>query len=496
MAYIPQAILTGPAGAEAISSISVTETLSEGWQWQAELAALKAHYTRNTDDIRTRTVGTDGLRLIDAADASTKFDLLISDGAHALHLPPLALNDISEDLRGRGNLSGIDEGTRLLTLETNAGSAAWQGKTSTAAIIQHIKQTALSDTSSLADCYGNAISSNYVMAFGEGYTSWAAALQEVLECQGYEWRFSRSASGPFPALELVPVNFSAVSPGYSESPMIWHINCPWSGITRRRDYTQRRTKLEFQKTTPGVVTGSISNQGRQWRRSFNFNVVNGTFVFNNYTSNSETWTQYDAAMQLPSPIRWAKIDKKPTGFNVYAYKNDPTGTDAPGTPISVHGTRFAGERNYLRIQGELTLPAQGFGLSSAPSTAVAWPPVGLSVSYSALPFANVPDNYELAFNYVYDSGQTPELAAESVITGTLWTSRSQLAALAPMYLWDLNRQSHQITYSGPLQPYIRAGHGIKYSGLPPSVVDSVTHSIGGGTASTTCVCSVLGDAQW
>ncbi len=342
MAYLPHAKLTGPAGQEIVSSVSVTETLSEGWTWQANLAALKAHYTRSGNDIRTQTVGNANLRLIDASDASTNFDLSISDGEHLLHLPPLALEDMSEDLQGSGSLGGIDRGTQKLTGEISASDLHWQGRTSTTEILNHIRSAALSDTTQLVDIYGNAMQSHYVMAFGEGYDTWCAAMQEVLECFGYEWRISRSAQGA-PLLELVPVNFSLSSPGYNESPMVWHNSLAWSGITRRRDYTQRRTKLQFQKTTPGVITGSVSNQGRQWNRTFNFNVVDGTFVFNNWSGSSETWTQYDAAMHLPSPIRWAKIDKKPAGFNVYAYKNDPTGTDAAGDLISVHGTRFAGE---------------------------------------------------------------------------------------------------------------------------------------------------------
>jgi hypothetical protein len=85
-----------------IDSVTVTESVNEGWTWSATLPVIP-RYAENKS-------------LMDAFQGEAyRFLLTIESNGQELALPPLVATGYEEDVTGGGSISGVDEATFLLT---------------------------------------------------------------------------------------------------------------------------------------------------------------------------------------------------------------------------------------------------------------------------------------------------------------------------------------------------------------------------------------------
>ncbi len=103
---------------------------------------------------------------------------------------------------------------------------------------------------------------------------------------------------------------------------------------------------------------------------------------------------------------------------------------------------------------------------------------------------------DLAFCVNHDSGIEPPRPADEPWVEQWLPSQAYVEARVQTYLWSRNRQTHTISWEGPPCLWLPLGHVLTWPGCPNSRVESITHTLGPGQASTSVESAALGSAQW
>ncbi len=103
---------------------------------------------------------------------------------------------------------------------------------------------------------------------------------------------------------------------------------------------------------------------------------------------------------------------------------------------------------------------------------------------------------DLAFCVNHDSGIGPARPADEPWVEQWLPSQAYVEARTQTYLWARNRQTHTLSWEGPPCLWLPLGHVLTWPGCPDSRVESITHTLGPGQASTSVESAALGSAQW
>lgn len=103
---------------------------------------------------------------------------------------------------------------------------------------------------------------------------------------------------------------------------------------------------------------------------------------------------------------------------------------------------------------------------------------------------------DLAFCVNHDSGIEPARPADEPWVDQWLPSQAYVEARTQTYLWARNRHTHTLSWEGPPCLWLPLGHVLTWPGCPDSRVESITHTLGPGQASTSVESAALGSAQW
>lgn len=200
-----------------IDSVTVTESVNEGWTWSATLAQVPYY--------------TGGRSLLDAfPNEAFKFTMVISANGQSLALPPLMATGYEEDVSGGGSISGIDEATYLLTRRRCVLTAS--GGTSSASILASAAyQTDLSGV--LIDHVDWSFTIEEVEQ--SGVTAMLPHVNRICDIACQEWVAQLGANNTCD-IRFYPLDIEA-------APGSWQPD--WSRVVRRRDKTSRVTHLQI-----------------------------------------------------------------------------------------------------------------------------------------------------------------------------------------------------------------------------------------------------------
>jgi len=199
-----------------IDSVTVTESVNEGWTWSATLAQVPYY--------------TGGRSLLDAFPTEAfKFTMVISANGQSLALPPLMATEYEEDVSGGGSISGVDEATYLLTRRRCVLTAS--RRTSSASILASAAyQTDLSGV--LIDHVDWSFNIEEVEQ--SGTTAMLPHVNRICDIACQEWVAQLGANNTCD-IRFYPLDIEA-------APGSWQPD--WSRVVRRRDKTSRVTTMQ------------------------------------------------------------------------------------------------------------------------------------------------------------------------------------------------------------------------------------------------------------
>lgn len=211
----------------------------------------------------------------------------------------------------------------------------------------------------------------------------------------------------------------------------------WTSVRRKRSFSSRITSMKFIKTTKIASGGAYS-------------VTSGDVV--------------DLA-SAGAPFHSAQVNQA----GATLWQGDPgAGGTAVGTGVAkdtagiTHAT--AGATGQLVVMGT--------------------------------PNGRVPAGVELAFEHLHDSGISPPRPRDEPWRETLWPNKAYVIARAQTYLWRENRGTHTYSFEGPPALGLGLGEKLTWPGVPDSRIESITHTLGIGQASTSVEAAVLASDQW
>lgn len=200
-----------------IDSVTVTESVNEGWTWSATLAQVP----RYAGD----------MSLTDAFQSEAfRFFLSIESNGVTLALPPLVATGYEEDVSGGGSVSGVDEATYLLT--RRRGVLTGSGATSSASILASAAyQVDLSGVLiDYIDWYFNIEEVEQ-----SGITAMLPHVNRICDIACQEW-VSQLGAGGTCDVRFYPLDIEA-------APGSWQPD--WSRVVRRRDTASRVSSMHI-----------------------------------------------------------------------------------------------------------------------------------------------------------------------------------------------------------------------------------------------------------
>lgn len=478
MAYLQ---LTCDGSLLNVVSLNITETVSRGYEFSAQIANGAALNSVNTGSIFTLTIHGD------SPNSSRTF-------------PPLIVTALEVDAQGNAAISGLDRTTWRLSqskLLEPIGS-----ETQTTAL-----STVVTSLLSNYEVQGQFTSGGSDLVFGlTNLTSnGIALLDRLLGLMNYDWRVESSGN-----LSIYPLPF-AQTQGQTVAP------CQAS---RHRDFTQRKTSLIFQKalTVPDYSDMTIQNGG--------VTTTTEQILQNPYAAEAsagyprdvwiDPWTQNRVQIKLPVTttyysqayalggeflhIEVLEQNDLDNNWHIDWFNGDP-GT--PAAPLNVQkiGSTYGLQTITTNADAPITHARLWHSVSyqnyqnSGAQTVIEFPHhVGPQAKIRA--YKAVPNSNTNAFQYVYDSGKTPANPDENIISDTIWNNKAQCESKAAGQMWADNRQSHTIDYTLPLSPALRVGDCVQFGSLPVAAIDSLSHSFSAQTAQTALQCAVTGVNQW
>lgn len=280
---------------------------------------------------------------------------------------------------------------------------------------------------------GHDVWSFPILEFEEtGRTNMLVHIQRLMDVAGYEFRVVRNGLGQG-VLEFYPLEFAPTGPPPALQPA-------WTRVTRPREFTERATQMVYTKTSRMSDARSIPPRAAG-------NVV--TLGGNAFHSAQSTF---------PGVTFW---------------DGDPT---AGGIQRGGNGVSYA-DGSITHVRAETDTP--DFVVQGTEAV-------------------HVPPGVDLSFSYPHDSGISPPRPADEPWEETLFPSEAYVAARAELYLWRANRNTHNLEWEGPpcLATWFGLGYVLTWPGRPDSRVESITHALGGGQASTKVRSATLGSSQW
>lgn len=456
--------LRGPRGdVLPVSSLSLTETPNEGWRWQVSLPYISHNYTVYTGDTpRENCYGNGTVSLLEAFLPHHPWFLTVSDGVNTLPLTSLVATDISETPSG-GEVSGVDWvfyrlTSKMLDVSHMINDAV---NTTTTALVS----AAITDALGAGFPVSGAVDNFFVCNFGGGESNALAVVKRVLDVTNQELRSSRIAGND--TVEIINVDHvGSSSTVYSD--------CAFSSVTRRRNLLERKTSMDFVKSTPSTSSGTITNgRGNGGWNSKACQISSTGLMYVQLNNAKQMARDWGPDWWSGDPDSDANAHQCGRGSHCYGSEHFP-----------ITHARFRQWRYF-------DTPGQGTLIEDI------WPPDGISADFIGHSWAGLPHGYQLAIAHTYDTGMTPALPEQSAWEETLWMNKEQIQLRQACYMWINNKDSHRISYSGPLDLRLRVGNVIRYTGQPDSRIEQVSHSISAdGQATTSLDCAVLGAAQW
>jgi hypothetical protein len=212
----------------------------------------------------------------------------------------------------------------------------------------------------------------------------------------------------------------------------------WSSVVRRRAWADRVTRFEIVKTSRMSDAYILGAMGA------------GTVV----------------GMGGLSGIR----NLQSTQAGVTFCDGDP---DSGGTQVGTGGFVFGSGAGVTHVRAETAVP-----------------PLVLRGTMNATA------GTELAFCVSHDSGISPPRPADEPWSEDWIPTAAYAQSRTQTYLWRLNRHTHTLSWEGPPCLWLSLGYVLTWPGCPNSRVESITHTLGGGQASTSVESAALGSAQW
>ena len=400
-----------------VESVTVTETVNQGWTWSATLAKVPHTYTVG---------GVGGKSLLDAFLEDAIFTLTLTVDGVSVTLPPLVVQDYQESAAGGGTIGGIDLVTYRLTRSTHIIPATFALTAESWQVINW-----MAGEIAMTGKLGHFVSWSFPLRhFGSGErTSFLPQLQRLLDIAGYEFRCTRVSDAEyldFYPLEIAPSGEAGVQPD-------------WSSVARARSFSDRVTRFVMLKTSP-MDSAPIT---------------------------PETLPANYVGKFLPGPYHSIQASSD----RVTLWDGHPS---AGGVQRGSGGLSFGeGQVTHYRSEVNQPVPVIFNGTRLAHATGV-----------------------DLAFELSHDSGISPPRPADDPWEEPLVPTLAHAQALAETYLWRMNRGTHTMSWEGPPCLWLGLGYRLTWPGFPDSRVESVTHTVGGGQASTSAVSAALGAAQW
>lgn len=103
---------------------------------------------------------------------------------------------------------------------------------------------------------------------------------------------------------------------------------------------------------------------------------------------------------------------------------------------------------------------------------------------------------QLAFCVNHDSGISPARPADEAWEEQWFPTQTYVEDRAELYLWMRNRHTHTLSWEGPPCLWLGLGYTLTWPGEPDSRVESITHTLGSGQASTSVTSAVTGTGAW
>ncbi len=398
-----------------VESVTVTETVNQGWMWSATLAQVPHTYTVD---------GVPGRSLLDAFLEDATFTLTLTAGADTLTLPPLVVQDYQESVSGGGTLSGIDLVMYRLTRSTHSMAAA-TGTTS-----EDVLDAIAADISMAGKFLDYAAWSFPIHEVeATGRSNMLVHVQRICDVAGYEFRCVRHLGAE--ALQFYPLEFAPAGAPPATQP-------DWSSVSRQRAFSDRITQLTFVKT---------SRMSTQEQLPFG---VSGA-------SRALGATYTDVQSSDPQVTFW---DGDPSAGGVQRGAIGASIGNGNVTHLRYEGTDYKGSQFY--VMG-----------STGPSAGT-----------------------ELAFCVNHDSGISPPRPADEAWEEQWLPTEAYVNARTQLYLWMRNRHTHTLAWEGPPCLWLGLGYTLTWPGEPDSRVESITHTLGGGQASTSATSAVTGTGAW
>lgn len=277
------------------------------------------------------------------------------------------------------------------------------------------------------------------------YTSWSFPVHEVEDsgrtnmlvhverlCDVACYEF-RCTAASGGTLEFYPLDIWAAASGTQPD---------WSSVVRRRAWADRITSLDIVKTSrmteAAVVRSPLAAAG---------------FAF---------------------PLGFSSRHLQSTNPDVTFWDQDPT--DNPSaTQVGTGGFAYDAptEASWCRVERN-----------------------GSSFVIRGTATNRLTPGTDLAFCVNHDSGIEPPRPADEPWVEQWLPSQAYVEARTQTYLWARNRQTHTLSWEGPPCLWLPLGHVLTWPGCPDSRVESITHTLGPGQASTSVESAALGSAQW
>lgn len=194
--------------------------------------------------------------------------------------------------------------------------------------------------------------------------------------------------------------------------------------------------------------------GGTWNYDPSKRITEITFVKQTSMEQAERDLVFDSAgwkMQaLPQPLsNIVPIDRSSMGavVTIGFWSGDPSG----GGALISYWPMGIQEGAFLGVPTSGTWPATHITCSiMEPSPPFDALPIAARLKLAGSSPNSIPAGIDLAFEYTYNSGATPSLPADSVVSEALYPSLAHVTAKAPQILWDINKDSNEVTCSGPL----------------------------------------------